>query len=148
VPLNRLIYTSPRQNPLDSSLTRTDFDSAQPTNYGMQAGLAAAASSNSRPPMSTETTPLSPTGRTPEPTGYTSTQAITTSTDAPVQAVREAFRADPSLAVERIDVTTENGRIVLRGTVRDQATKDSLERAARRAVPTMPIETDLLVEPR
>jgi hypothetical protein len=140
IPLSRLSYNNPRQDPITTTLTRADFDAARPGSFGVAASTAAANEIR----VATEP-PLTPTGRisTP-PLANPTADAIATS----VQSIRHAINNDPVLVGEQVQVTTENGRIVLRGAVRNNATRNNLENAARRAAPAVNIDNQIAVMDR
>ena len=137
MPLSRLVINNSRQDPIGTTLTRADFDAARSANFGVTANTVA--SENVR--VTTEPA-LAPTGRpTTQPDLNPTADSIATS----VQTIRRAITNDPVLVGEHVQVTTENGRIVLRGAVRDAAAKRNLENAARRAVPNANIENQVAV---
>jgi len=137
VPLSRLVINNSRQDPIGTTLTRADFDAARPASFGVTANTVA--SENVR--VVNEPT-LAPTGR---PTAQPVLDATNDSIATSVQTIRRAITNDPVLVGEHVQVTTENGRIVLRGAVRDAAAKRNLENAARRAVPNAQIENQVAV---
>jgi sporulation protein YlmC with PRC-barrel domain len=139
VPLSRLVFDFPRQDPIGTTLTRADFDRAKPSSFEGSGAVAA------QRIQSTTDAPLAPTGRTTAPANSNQPgDALTAS----ARAVRSAIDNDPALVAERVQVTAENGRIVLSGSVRNEITKQNIENAARRTIPSGSIVNRITVENR
>ena len=145
VPLSGLTL-QPRRDAIETTLTRADFDRAVPANFGRTAPLAREAA-----PVVDEP-PLAPTGRTetlaaPRRPLTANTPAVDAGA-ASAHAVRQAIDHDPALAGERVQVMSENGRIILTGTVRSQILKENLDSVARAALPGTRIENRVTVVTR
>lgn len=139
VPLNQLKFEYPGQDPISTSLTRADFDRARPSNYGLaQVGEEA----DPRAANAPDNDALEPTGRT-QPAKDARRSAAPA--EASVRAVEQALQNDPDLAVENVFVSSEDGKVILRGSVRNQAIKGRLEAAARRAVPAATVDSEIII---
>lgn len=136
IPLGRLVFNDPRQNQITTTLTRADFDVARQSTFGATVATP--------PPTYTVVTepPLSPTGRVASPP---STPVVSESLVHSARAIRSAIDHDPVLVAENVQVTAENGRIILRGSVRSDAVRTSLEATAQRAVSGVAIENQIAV---
>ena len=108
-------------------------------NFGLNATTAATGFRTTSEPA------LTPTGRTTAPVIVDQTADPLA---ASARAIRQALTNDPVLVAEQVSVNTENGRIVLRGSVRNETTRRNLENAARRAVPAANIENQITVTNR
>lgn len=139
VPLARLQMDNPRQNPIPTKLTRADFATAAPSNFGFPRARPMAERRDATDPT------LAPTGR---PTATRNSAGVVQPPEAAVAAVRSALRDDPALAVEKVEVDAENGKVVLRGAVRNQVIKSKIENAARSTAPAGLIDSRLTVEDR
>jgi hypothetical protein len=138
IPLNRLTFgTSPR-DPFGLTLTRDDFDRAPIANFGSVETATAQARVVAEPA-------LTPTGRT---TSDPSLNAASDALTASARSVRRAIDADPLLVNERVQVTTENGKVVVSGSVRSEALRGNLDNTVRRALPAGTIENRVKVEHR
>lgn len=137
VPLSRLAFDSPRQDPIGTTLTRADFDRAAPSHWATT-GVATATQPRMVEPV------LTPTGRTSPSAAAPVSDDLT----AAARIVRRAIDNDPTLVAERVQVRAEDGRIVLSGSVRNEITRNKLERAARQALPAGNIENQVIVENR
>jgi sporulation protein YlmC with PRC-barrel domain len=138
IPLSRLVFGRTARAPVGISLTRADFDRAQPDNFGSLDHAASAF-----PRTSTEAG-LTPTGRTASDVSLNSNSDA----GASARAVRLAINDNPALVAEPVQVRAENGKVVLSGSVRTEAIRDSLEQTARRVVPAGTIENRVRIENR
>ena len=138
IPLNRLVYNDVRQDPLSTSLTREDFDRALPDTFGPIATVAVTAPP-APPPVEP---PLPPTGR---PTAIVIADPASDPLVASARAIRQAFNNDSVLVAENVQVSVESGRIILRGTVRNEATRTALDNMARRSTASGPIDNQIVV---
>ena len=139
VPLSRFTLETAKQNPIGTTLTRADFDRAQPAHFG---SIGATAAQETR---AAGEQPLAPTGRT------TAADAAGQSSDAlavSARTIRNAILDDPTLGAERVQVTTVSGGIVLSGSVRNETSRNKIEDVARRAVTTANIDNRITVENR
>ena len=136
IPLNRLVFGPTARDPFGLTLTRDDFDRAQIANFGSVEMAAAHPRAAAEPA-------LTPTGRT---TSDASLNAASDVLMASARSVRRAIDADPVLAAERVQVTAENGKVVLSGSVRTAALRENLEQTARRALSAGNIENRVKVE--
>jgi sporulation protein YlmC with PRC-barrel domain len=184
VPLSRLAFTDPRNNPISTNLTRQEFEGARP---GFLAPREMAAANQTRTPQGQALTPTGPVvvqvspnqvpahqapvvhaPTPPPPAPVTVYQApapppVPPVTVAPVpaqeppasslpnelvqdaRAIRRAIDLDPQLVAENVLVIPDNGKIYLRGTVRNEATRLALENAAQRVVSRSPIDNQIVV---
>jgi sporulation protein YlmC with PRC-barrel domain len=135
VPLSYLAFNDSRQNPVSTTLSRADFDAARPAIFPVQTFAVA----TPPPPQVVVTTPppvvSQPSGA---PTGPTSdSTSLNQSSDPAVSAARAVRRAidnDPALIAENVHVSVENGRVVLRGTVRNEGVRTNVENAVKRVM--------------
>ena len=104
------------------------------------------------PTQPTPPAPPTDTTRTDEqlsPTGRTSAEQ-TPQADAGLKAsariVRQALDQDIALAAANVQVMPENGKLVLRGSVRDQQTKSNVDRAAKQAASDAQIDNQITIE--
>ena len=137
VPLGRLALEDPQPDVVIATIAPAEFAQAQADDKG------AASTRGSQSPSSQDESALSPTGRTeskPRPA------PAEVSVLAAADAVRQVFENDPALAEAAIQITHENGRVVLRGKVNDEKTKTNIERAARQAANGTPIDNQITVE--
>jgi hypothetical protein len=133
IPLSGLAFSNARQDPIGMTLARADFDRAVPANLGRpETGAASIAVER----------PLTPTGRTDTPVGAV---PASDTLAASARAVRHAIDNDPALVGERIHVITDNGNVILTGTVRSEMARQNLETVARRALPAGRIENRVTV---
>jgi len=84
---------------------------------------------------------LSPTGKT----SAEQSPSIDPDLMSTARAIRESLDGDDSLRAADIEVKPENGRIVLRGTVKDEALKNSMEKKARAAAADHDIDFQVTV---
>lgn len=138
IPLSRLAFESPVQDSIGSKLTRADFDRAQTSNFGLTARTG---DTQTRP---VDERPLAPTGR---PATTVATE-VSESLSESARAIRRAINDDPVLVAERVQVTPENGKIVLSGYVRTETAKRNIEKLARQAMPTAQVDNRIVVEDR
>jgi sporulation protein YlmC with PRC-barrel domain len=141
VPLHRLAFTSPRREAVTTTLTRADFDRAQPATFQPDVTTARFA-----PARGTDEPQLTPTG--PTTPAVPPTARVSESLAASARAVRQAFDSDATLADANVQVTAENGNVVLRGTVRNPTIRDELERTAKRVAPAAPIDSQITINNR
>jgi hypothetical protein len=80
----------------------------------------------------------------PTPTGYPSSQFGQQPANSAVTAVQQALAQNPSLAASGVQVVPET-RIVLRGTVENNAKKAEIEQAARQAAAGVQVDSELTV---
>jgi sporulation protein YlmC with PRC-barrel domain len=133
LPLERLTVENSRQDPLTTTLTRADFDRAQPSDYGLNPR------SSAKIERAEDESP-SPTGRASQ------VQAPQRAMTESARAVRQALDNNAALARENIQVLAENGRIVLQGSVHSEQVKEEIEAAARRAAPNGDVDSRITVQ--
>lgn len=131
VPLDRLAMGNTRQDPFTTTLTRADFDRAPPSDFGLSTRGSVKIERDNNPPA--------PTGRANA--AVQSGGAMTVA----ARSVREALD-NSTLARENVQVAEENGKIVLRGSVRSQQIKSDVEAAARRAARSGEVENRITIE--
>ena len=139
VPLSRFTLETAKQNPIGTTLTRADFDRAQPATFG---SISATAAQEAR---TGNEQPLTPTGR---PTTADAAGQASDALAVSARTIRNAILADPSLGAENVQVTTANGRIVLAGPVRNETNRNKIEDVARRTATTASIDNRITVENR
>lgn len=149
IPLNRLAFESLRQGPIGSNLTREDFDRAQTSNFGLAARTEATQTRSAVEERQTRSTveerSFPPTGR---PNSTTTASSVSETLTASARAIRQAINDDPGLVAERVQVTPENGKIVLSGSVKSETARSTIEKLARQATPTAQLENRIVVENR
>lgn len=157
VPLTRLaLEARPIRDPITTTLARTEFERAQWERE------RTAAAGRPRPPTRTDedlpdavpseqTLPgherLAPTGRT-APAASPSAGQASDALAASVEAVKRALKNDPALAETNVEVVSENGRVVLRGTVRNQLVKGAIENVATQTISPASVDSRITVEER
>ena len=128
IPLSHLSFNDSRQNVIATTLSRADFDRARPAIFVTEANVTA-------PPAPPVPEPvLTPTGPTQDYVVVNQPAQPVDNAVAAARAVRRAIDSDPTLIAENVNVTVENGRVVLRGTVRNEGVRANLENAAKRVV--------------
>lgn len=139
VPLRHLSLGARDQEPIRTTLTRTDFEEAQ-----QRKSERTEAGQPPSPQRGREPT-LSPTGRTDAVT--TPTEAETTASKI-TAAVQQALRVAGEPSSGGVDVIQEDGKFVLRGSVQNEQTKRRVEQAARSASTAAEIENQIRIEKR
>lgn len=94
-------------------------------------------------------TPPSPSGDDRlTPTGQSSAQSNTAAIEAALAAVRRALQAEPALQGSSVEVEVRAGRVVLRGKVPNAELRQRAEAVAKRTVPNVPLDNEIVVPPR
>lgn len=161
VPISRLSTMSVMRDPIMTSLTRADFEHALPPGRGMDRALVPTGRtlsdrtkdlSGAHQPSRT-TTDNEPLSDQPRETAAAANarapvSAEPTLADATmVTAVQRALQNNDALAGEPVEVSTENGKIILRGSVRNELVRQKIATAARTALNGAEVENRLRVEP-
>jgi len=138
VPLQRLNLAS-EDRVVTTTLSPTDFEQAQSSRQSL---ASVDRQSPAQPPIDNEQ--LSPTGRSKEEPA----PELDVGLAASARTVRKALDQDAALSSANVQVLPESGKLVLRGSVRDQDTKMSIERAARDAAADVTIENQITITSR
>ncbi len=148
VPMSRLELVPRARGAINARVTRADFALLQPrvttTIYPAAATTVTVPAVPRSVTITTDEQPLTPTGST----GISRTDRMATSdTDvtAAVRAVRSALDAQPSLAGADVQVTPENGKVILRGRVATETQREAVEKAAKDATRGVNIDNFILV---
>jgi sporulation protein YlmC with PRC-barrel domain len=127
VPFARLDLQSREQDPVNTTLSREDFRTAQ------RSSVSATAMDNEAG--------ASPTGRT----SAEQNPNVSASMSTAAQAVREAIDRDPSLASANIRVVPQDEKLFLRGSVSTGELHDRAESVAERAANGVDVNNELSV---
>lgn len=138
VPIQRLNLASD-DGVATTTLSETDFEQAPSSRQNL---ASAARQSPVRSPIDNEQ--LSPTGRSNKEQAPELDVGLAES----ARTVRKALDQDAALSSANVQVLPESGKLVLRGSVRDQDTKMSIERAARDAAVEATIENQITINSR
>ena len=142
VPIGRLNLVA-TDEVVTTALSRADFDQAQAQSVVVSAEPAAPAQTPAQPSTGpVEEGPLTPTGRTSaEQTPAADAQLVEAA-----RAVRRALDDNSALATQKVQVTPEGEKLILRGSVPDAQIKANIESTARDAASNAPIENQIRVE--
>ena len=134
VPLGRLELAEPQGDVIVANIAPSDFAQARPVPRSTTASQITTRPDESR---------LTPTGResADQKPGPTAAAVL-----AAGDAVSKALATDPTFSAAAIEVTTESGKVVLRGAVDSEQAQQNIERAARAAAPLVPIDSKITVK--
>lgn len=144
VPVQRLTLVPQGKGPITARLGRADFIALQPPVIVEQRSAAATVLPNgvTITTDAADAPALAPTG--PTATGVVVHAEVATA----AQAVRVALDRHASLASANVGVGMDNGRIVLRGSVRSETDRIAAEQTAREATRGVIIDNQLVVDAR
>lgn len=131
VPLGRLELAEPQGDVIVATIAPADFAQARPL------------STASRTTTTPDESRLTPTGRSSSDQKAAPTAAAVL---AAGDAVSKALATDPTFSAAAIEITTESGKVVLRGAVDSEQAQQNIERAARAAAPLVPIDSKITVK--
>lgn len=127
VPLQRLHLSTSKKSEITTTLDPSAFQNA--------AGTASTAT------VSSDNNALAPTGLTSAEQNPAANQSAISA----AQSIRQALDADPSLAHANVQVTPQNDRVLVHGSVQSKKQRDAIEHAADNAASNASIDFNLTV---